>query len=252
MDCRRCDLLAEENELLREASHNNANLVRIENQQIVDKLNAKIAQLEKELEAGDAYNTSVSKRNRELEKRLKAACVVQIIKGDDDDDDDEEEEEEGGGEKFRPMYQIPFMPFGGSSYTSCLFKVLTPPLIKNVVLKKGMMAVFAIEVIKKYERVFMEAARRYEKFARNNVPAEAREFDGGEEWTYLHLSTFKSANPPPGPAVLKVYKPEEVLFWHRKHFRHRIDNDLFLAGAAKHNRVTTIQEVKDHFKRNVK
>ena len=111
MDCRRCDLLAEENELLREASHNNANLVRIENQQIVDKLNAKIAQLEKELEAGDAYNTSVSKRNRELEKRLKAACVVQIIKGDDDDDDDEEEEEEGGGERsFGPCTRSPSCP----------------------------------------------------------------------------------------------------------------------------------------------
>ncbi len=199
-----------------------------------------------EIKKFSCYIEAVLKRNAELERAVGDPMEAE---GDQwmESQKGADEGVVAAPELSPPAYKLPLVP----SEKVGAHVVLCPPVV-------GIPAVdrlphkLAVGVLKKYEKVFIEAADRYEKWARSNVPPEAKRFDNGTEWIFLHLSLFKAANPIPSSNLATIYSPSAVLRWHNAYQRFIPEDDRFLTELKKRNikPITKIEDLKKFIKNN--
>ncbi len=212
-------------------------------------------QKQKYMEECFEYNGAVTKRNEFLEKEMKEKLCVMCNRkvhdeeeGEDDDDDDE-----NPLSSQRPLYAIPWMTPPQGTYDKRVYKILTPPVVRIPELAdKNLKLELSVSIIKKYEKVLVYAANRYEKWAKTQVPPQAKEYDDGSEWFHLHMGAFKAANPLPPSSFLKIYTPVDVYRWHNIHARCKPNKEFLAALQRKSDvlQITSMEEVKEHFKKH--
>ncbi len=177
------------------------------------------------------YTNSVVRRNEFLEKKVK------VLEGPEID----------GSQTTSLLYALPFV-LPPAAYGRKVNKILQPPVVMVPNLER-VRRDLAPSVVKKYETVFIYAAKKYYKWAVTHLPEEAKKFDDGAEWYYHHLAVFKAANGIPPSSFNSFYVPEEIYRWHRVHKRFVADQ-TFVGELAKTAppELNSIEGVKEHFK----
>ncbi len=210
------------------------------------------------LKEREEYKMGIQKFSDYIEALLKRNAELERQQGDPPEAGggnwtERELEDDIGGEKtappedVSPSYKLPLVP----AEKEGAHVILCPPIIAFPAVDL-LSHKLAVGVIKKYEKLFIDAADRYERWARNNIPLEVKSFDGGAEWIFIHLALFKAANPIPKANFATIYSPSAVLRWHNAYNKFKLDDDRFLVELQKKKikPITSNEDLKKFIKKN--